>query len=95
VIELCSELVIERYKDSSVDEQTAVMTQIVLMLPQIALVELSRQIGWLFTRRGYGAKLVDRVIKDSDYLANWFEECIEPVLKGAHNIIRWTEKNAL
>lgn len=93
--ELCSELIIEKYEKSSTAEQTEIMVQMVLVLPQIVLTELSRQIGWLLIQKGHGAKLVDQIIDGSDFVANWFDESIEPVLKGAHNVIRWTEKNAL
>lgn len=91
--EFCSELIIEKYEKSSIKEQNEVMTQMVLVLPQIVLTELSRQIGWLLNRAGHGAKLTDEIIDGSEYLTNWFEESIEPILKGAHNVIRWTEKD--
>lgn len=93
--ELCSELIIEKYEKSPVDEQTEIITQMVLVLPQIVLTELSRQIGWLLNLTGYGSKLTDQIIDSSEYLENWFGESIEPILKGAHNVIRWAEKNSL
>ncbi len=90
--ETCSELITEGCKDASVGEQSELIAQLVLALPELVLRELTRQIGWLLTTRGYGAKVADRMIRESKHIGGWFSETVEPVLKGVHNVIGWSEK---
>lgn len=90
--ETCSELIAEGYKDSPIDEQVEIVAELVASLPEIVLKELARQMAWLLNKAEYGPTTIDRMIRDSEGIATWFEKTLEPVLKGAHNAIPWTER---
>ena len=70
------------------------ITKIITTLPELLLREFSRQLGWLSNKYGYDSEIMDNYIQASEYIKEWFELCIEPILKGANNILEWT-KDAL
>lgn len=92
--ESVTEILIRKYKDKTTEEQSKMITKIITTLPEILLIEFSRQLGWLLNKYEYESEVMDKSIQSSKYIQEWFELCIEPILKGAHNILEWT-KNAL
>ena len=88
----CSELLIKKHKTDPVESQSEKMTQLVIVLPEILLIEVSRQMGWLLGQNNYDDNFKDQVLKELNQIDKWFDLSIEPIVKGAHNVIRWSEK---
>ncbi|MDY6994633.1 MAG: hypothetical protein SVR94_18775, partial [Pseudomonadota bacterium] len=87
----CSELLIKKHKTDPVERQSEKMTQLVIVLPEILLIEVSRQIGWLLGQNNYDDNSKDQILKELNHIDEWFDLSIEPIIKGAHNVIRWSE----
>ncbi|MEL7832792.1 tetratricopeptide repeat protein [Fodinibius sp. Rm-B-1B1-1] len=87
----CSELLIKKHKTDPVERQSEKMTQLVIVLPEVLLVEASRQMGWLLGQNNYDDNFKDQVLKELNHIEEWFDLSIEPIVKGAYNVIRWSE----
>ncbi len=44
-----------------------------------------------FTKNNYPVEIADMVIDNSLLIKDWFNLCLEPILKGANNILKWTK----
>jgi len=90
--EFVTEILIIPYKSKEIEEKSEMITKIITTLPELLLREFSRQLGWLSNKYGYDSEIMDNYIQASEYIKEWFELCIEPILKGANNVLEWTKK---
>lgn len=90
--EYITEFIVADLKDGTVEEKSSRITHIITTLPEILLIELSRQNGWLLQKYDYSIEIADRIIEDSVFLKDWFNLCLEPILKGANNILKWSKE---
>jgi tetratricopeptide (TPR) repeat protein len=90
--EYCTEiLVCDKAKDST-EEKAKIVSEIVLTLPELLLIEFSRQKGWLIQFYNFPIELADNFIENSGIVKDWFNLCIEPILKGANSVLKWVKE---
>ncbi len=92
--EFCTEILVADLKNGTIEEKADGITHIVTTLPEILLIELSRENGWLLQKYGHPVELADKFIRNSSLLKNWFNLCIEPILRGANNVLKWTKEDS-
>jgi len=90
--ELCSEILVKDFTNENTEKKSNMIMHLILTLPEILLTEFSREIGWLLQRNGYDIEIADTFINTSSILKDWFSLCLEPILKGANNILKWAKE---
>ncbi|MFA6412171.1 MAG: DUF4365 domain-containing protein [Syntrophales bacterium] len=90
--EYCTEVLITVTETDSVEDKAAAVTVMITTLPEVLLAEFSRQSGWLIQQYNYPAELMDQLIESTDTIREWFNNCAEPILKGANNVLKWTRE---
>ncbi len=92
--EFCTEILVADLKNGTIEEKADRITHIVTTLPEILLIELSRENGWLLQKYGHPVELADKFIRNSSLLKDWFNLCLEPILRGANNVLKWTKEDS-
>lgn len=92
--EMCAEILVADLKDGTVEEKADRITHIVTTLPEILLIELSRENGWLLQKYNHPVEVADKLISNSSLLKDWFNLCLEPILKGANNVLRFAKEDS-
>ncbi len=92
LIENITEFLVYDLIDGSIDEKSERITHIITTLPEILLIELSRQNGWNLVKHNFKIEIADYFIENSLIIHNWLNNCLEPILKGANNIFKWDKK---
>jgi tetratricopeptide (TPR) repeat protein len=91
--EYCTEILVIGLENATADEKANKVSHIIISLPEILLKELSRENGWLLQKHGYPIENADEYFISSSLLRNWFELCLEPILKGANNVLKWSKED--
>jgi len=76
----------------SLEIKADAITVLVTTLPEVLLTEFSRQAGWLIQRHNLPVSVMDELIEHRDDVDKWFENCVEPILCGANNVLNWVKE---
>ena len=91
--EYCTEILVSELADNTVEAKAELITKIITTLPEILLIELSRQNGWLLQVNGHPVELADQFINTTDSIKEWFDQCLIPILMGANNVFKWSKED--
>ncbi|MHB0897513.1 MAG: tetratricopeptide repeat protein [Spirochaetales bacterium] len=87
-----TEVLVSDLLEATIKEKSEKITQIITTLPKILLIELSRQNGWILQKHNFSIDIADKLIENSNTIHNWFDKCLEPILLGANNILKWSKE---
>lgn len=88
LLKIISPMVAQPFSESNEQKKAHWMSIILTYLPEIFLVELSRQIGWFAFELGLDKPETNVLHESSDWLDEWFQVCIEPMLIGLNKALK-------
>lgn len=86
--ECFAEMLVAGFEAEDTEVKADLMTKIIVALPEILLIEFSRQVGWISQKYGYSVDDLDELIEKTSLIKEWFTDCIEPVVKGVNNVFK-------
>lgn len=86
--ECFTEMLVAGFEAEDTEVKADLMTKIIVALPEVLLIEFSRQVGWIAQKYGYSVNDLDELIEKSSLIKDWFTDCIEPIVIGGNNVLK-------
>lgn len=83
-----AEMLVAGFETENTEIKSDLVTKIIVALPEVLLIEFSRQVGWISQKHGYSVDDLDELIEKSSLINEWFKDCVEPILKGVNNVLK-------
>jgi tetratricopeptide (TPR) repeat protein len=88
LLKVTCHVAVQPFSESDKQEKVHWMSTMLTYLPEIFLVELSRQIGYLASELGLGRAETSVLHESSDWSNEWFHLCIKPMLVELNKVLK-------